>query len=205
MCFESTTQPLAKIKIEVWFFSFFSTTSVFLNIARIANAVQCHSWLSGNKDCHQFRFSIVRIVISVSIVTSLQDCFNRCLRCLGCLKCHFHCHCHCYCHCHCHCHCHCQVSRVAFCMSKVKVREWVSEWVSEWQGHPLSCSGQAKTRKIFLSKIISLSFLNAEDSRSQVNFVGHLWTLWQKKLHTVEVKSSKETHSAGSPFIEKIF
>ena len=27
-----------------------------------------------NKDCHEFRFSIVRIVISVSIVTSLQDC-----------------------------------------------------------------------------------------------------------------------------------
>ena len=44
------------------------------NIARIANAVHCHSWWSGNKDCHEFRFSIVRIVISVSIVTSLQDC-----------------------------------------------------------------------------------------------------------------------------------
>ena len=44
------------------------------NIARIKNAVHCHSWLSGNKDCHEFRFSIVRIVISVSIVTSLQDC-----------------------------------------------------------------------------------------------------------------------------------
>ena len=44
------------------------------NIARIANAVQCHSWLSGNKDCHEFRFSIVSIVINVSIVTSLQDC-----------------------------------------------------------------------------------------------------------------------------------
>ena len=34
-----------------------------LNIARIGNAVYCHSWLSGNKDCHEFRFSIVRIVI----------------------------------------------------------------------------------------------------------------------------------------------
>ena len=44
------------------------------NIARIANAVHCHTWLSGNKDCHEFRFSIVRIVISVSIATSLQDC-----------------------------------------------------------------------------------------------------------------------------------
>ena len=44
------------------------------DIARIGNAVHCHSWLSGKKDCHEFRFSIVRIVISVSIVTSLQDC-----------------------------------------------------------------------------------------------------------------------------------
>ena len=45
-------------------------TASFLNIARIANAVQCHS-LSGSKDCPEFRFSIVRIVISVSNVTSL--------------------------------------------------------------------------------------------------------------------------------------
>ena len=34
--------------------------------------VHCHSLLSGNKNCHEFRFSIVRIVISVSNVTSLQ-------------------------------------------------------------------------------------------------------------------------------------
>ena len=47
-----------------------------INIARIANAAQCHSLLSGNKDCHEFRFLIVRIVISVSNVTSLQDCLN---------------------------------------------------------------------------------------------------------------------------------
>merc|ERR1711989_268880 len=45
-----------------------------INIARIANAVQCHSLLSGSKDCHEFRFSIVRIVIIVSNVTSLKDC-----------------------------------------------------------------------------------------------------------------------------------
>ena len=42
-----------------------------------------------------------------------------------------------------------QVSRIALCMSKVKVSESVSEWVSEsvseWQGHLLSCSGQLKT------------------------------------------------------------
>ena len=31
----------------------------YRNIARIANAVQCHSLLSGNKDCNNFRFSIV--------------------------------------------------------------------------------------------------------------------------------------------------
>ena len=43
---------------------------MIINIARIANTVQCHNWLSDNKDCHGFRFSIVRIVISVSNVTS---------------------------------------------------------------------------------------------------------------------------------------
>ena len=37
------------------------------NIARIANAVHCHTLLSG----HEFRFSIVRIVISVLIVIGL--------------------------------------------------------------------------------------------------------------------------------------
>ena len=56
------------------------------NIARIANAVQCHSLLSGNKDCHGFRFSIFRIVISVSNVTSPLVCL---------------CHCLCICLCHC--------------------------------------------------------------------------------------------------------
>ena len=35
-------------------------------IARIANAVQCHNLLSDYKDCHAFRFSIVRIVIGVT-------------------------------------------------------------------------------------------------------------------------------------------
>ena len=37
-----------------------------------------------------------------------------------------------------------QVSRIALCMAKVKVTDWVSDWVSEWQGHLLSCSGQLK-------------------------------------------------------------
>ena len=58
------------------------------NIAKIANAVQCHSWLSGNKNCHEFRFSIVRIVISVSKFTGLWDCLCHCL-------CHFLCICNC--------------------------------------------------------------------------------------------------------------
>ena len=40
------------------------------NITRIASAVWCHYW-SGHKDCHEFRFSIVRSVISVSKVKSL--------------------------------------------------------------------------------------------------------------------------------------
>ena len=47
------------------------------NIARIANAVQCHNQLSVTKDCHEFRFSNVRTVISVSSVTSLQDCLFK--------------------------------------------------------------------------------------------------------------------------------
>ena len=33
--------------------------------------------MSGTKDCHEFRFLIVRIVISVSNVTSLQDCLLK--------------------------------------------------------------------------------------------------------------------------------
>ena len=41
--------------------------------------IHCHSWLSGNKDYQAFRFSIVRIVISVSIVKSLQNCRCNCL------------------------------------------------------------------------------------------------------------------------------
>ena len=40
--------------------------------ARIANVVTLNC--QENKNCHEFRFSIVRIVISVSKVTSLQDC-----------------------------------------------------------------------------------------------------------------------------------
>ena len=44
--------------------------NIVKNIARIANAVQCHSKLSGNKYCHEFNFSIVRNVISVSNVIS---------------------------------------------------------------------------------------------------------------------------------------
>ena len=51
-------------------------TKMIENIARIANAVHCHSLLSGNKSCHEFMVSIVRIVISVSNVTSLQDCLG---------------------------------------------------------------------------------------------------------------------------------
>ena len=46
-------------------------------IARIANAVQCHNLLSGNKDCHESRFSIVSFVISVSNIRSPYDCSFR--------------------------------------------------------------------------------------------------------------------------------
>ena len=46
----------------------------YWNIARIANAVQCHSILSVNTDCHESRFSMVIIVISVLNVTSHKGC-----------------------------------------------------------------------------------------------------------------------------------
>ena len=122
--------------------------NITINIARIANAVQCHSWLSGNKDCNEFRFSIVRILISVSVVTSLQDFFfkivkfvNNCQNCqknsqnsyrvifwvrscllftlMKCLKGHK------------------SLGSLGsvLCMSKVKVpsvSEWLSDWVSQW-------------------------------------------------------------------------
>ena len=44
------------------------------NIARIANAVQCHSWLSGNKDCHEFRSQDCRLV-SQSVTRSPIELF----------------------------------------------------------------------------------------------------------------------------------
>ena len=60
------------------------TSALSLRISKMRNNMRkhhkncecchCHSWLSGNKDCHELRFSIVRIVISISIVTSLQYC-----------------------------------------------------------------------------------------------------------------------------------
>ena len=91
--------------------------------------------LSGNKDCREFRFSFVRIVISVSNVTSLWDCF---------------CHCVCHCLCLCICLCHCifvgqvmsphhsdqmsqtsQVCRVILLLCFQKVSQSVSESVSQ--------------------------------------------------------------------------
>ena len=41
-----------------------------VKIARIVNAVHCHSWLSDNNHCHEFKFSIVRIVI-------ISDCEKK--------------------------------------------------------------------------------------------------------------------------------
>jgi len=123
--------------------------------------VHCHSWLSGNKDCHEFRFSIVRIVINVSIVTSLQDCLVSQIYLYKCIsqnvfvKLYLS-------------KCICQ--NVFFsCLSislikclkgqkcqglvfNVKNQKWlrhsvtqsVSQWVSQWQGHLLSCLWTAK-------------------------------------------------------------
>ena len=60
-----------------------------LNIARIANAVQCHSLLSGKQRLSWIQVLNCQHVISVSNVTSLQD---RSLKVFS--KCIFHCHCH---------------------------------------------------------------------------------------------------------------
>ena len=69
--------------------SLLQTAELKVNIARIANAVQCHNQLSDNKDCHDFRFSIVRIVISVSNVTSLRIVFVSVVNNYhNCHKCH---------------------------------------------------------------------------------------------------------------------
>ena len=60
-----------KTKIDSIFLQRVFTVRLFIwSISRIANVVQCHSLLSvsGNKDCHGFRFSIFRIVISDSNV-----------------------------------------------------------------------------------------------------------------------------------------
>ena len=43
------------------------------NIARIVNAVQYHSKLLRNKDCHEFKISIVRILNSVSLLWNLWE------------------------------------------------------------------------------------------------------------------------------------
>ena len=47
-----------------------------------------HYSLTSGHDCHDVRFSIVRIVISVSNVTSLQDCLWHSLCCCHCLGLH---------------------------------------------------------------------------------------------------------------------
>ena len=110
------------------------------NISRSANAVQCHNWLSGTKDCHEFRFSIVRTVrtvitvITVSNVTNLKivkiakivlkivikNCYQKlskiCL--IKCLKSH--------------------KSPGSLCSVVKSISDWMSE--CEWQGHLLGCS-----------------------------------------------------------------
>ena len=110
------------------------------NISRSANAVQCHNWLLGTKDCHEFRFSIVRTdrtvitVITVSNVTSLKivkiakivlkivikNCYQKlskiCL--IKCLKSH--------------------KSPGSLCSVVKSISDLMSE--CEWQGHLLGCS-----------------------------------------------------------------
>ena len=54
------------------------------NIARIANAVQCHSKLSGHNDCHEFWFSAVWNVNNITqampyLCHGLYICLSVCL------------------------------------------------------------------------------------------------------------------------------
>ena len=101
------------------YFDLLSRRRRLKNIARIANAVHCHSLLLSNKNCHEFSFSTVRIIISVSNVTSLQDCLVPCLSIslIKCLKGHksqdhsLRAFSKCRCLCHCHCLCICDLLR----------------------------------------------------------------------------------------------
>ena len=101
-----------------------SVPSYSENIARIANAVQCHSELSGHTDCHELRFSIFRIVICVSNVTSqlsyISDTFLKNCQSVGHVIFPHHCD---------QINQRSQVSWVALCLSKVKVP---SSWRILW-------------------------------------------------------------------------
>ena len=67
-----------------------------------------------------------------------------------------------------------QVSRITLCVSKVKV-PLVSEWVSQWQGHPLSCFGQLKRRRICFGKWSQIQFM--VPTNKERHFM--MWYQWQ--------------------------
>ena len=56
--------------------------NLYQKIGSLNRVAKCHIFYTGNKDCHEFRFSIVRIVINVSNATSIWDCLCYC-------PCHF--------------------------------------------------------------------------------------------------------------------
>ena len=58
-----------KLLLRVWFRRILLCNAIWVLLTDIIKV-----WLSGNKYCHEFRFSIVGIAVSVSIGTSLQDC-----------------------------------------------------------------------------------------------------------------------------------
>ena len=49
--------------------------NLYQKIGSLNRVAKCHIFYTGNKDCHEFRFSIVRIVISVSNITSPRIVF----------------------------------------------------------------------------------------------------------------------------------
>ena len=57
----SKCRPMS-LPVTHWLFSKHSHCNLCLNMARSANAVQCHSLLSGHYDCNVFMFAIVRNV-----------------------------------------------------------------------------------------------------------------------------------------------
>ena len=136
----------------------------------------------------QHSFLLVRSCFLITLIKCLKGQKSQRLKVFS--KCIYHCLCHCLCLCHCiffgqvmslhhsdQMSQRSQVSRVALCMSKVKVlsvSESVSQWVSQWQGHLLS-----RTAKKGLfggkfakgGKIDTVMFVNPKSQNSELKEV----------------------------------